>query len=304
MNLSQLYYFRRLAELEHYGQTAKELGISQSTLWHAITTLEDDLGTHLFVRSGRNIHLSNTGRLFKKYVDRSLAILDEGRLLVEKCAGQMSGTIHLGAVPSVHVDFLPQALLKYRELRGDLVDLHLEVGSTPELIRALEEGVYDIAITSDVKRDGFIFDKLLSLRLVVLVGEDHPLAHRSTLHAADLAPYRICTYNDGVPAGSEVNEFLRGCGLNPSTLNMNRDADNEFVLAGLVSISDMVGLSLDAPGLASYRNLQVIPLDEDNATNVHDLGLMRLADHAIRPAAQDFSDFLIEFSQGRTFFGE
>ena len=44
MNLSQLYYFRKLAELQHYTKSAKELFITQPTLSGSISSLEQELG--------------------------------------------------------------------------------------------------------------------------------------------------------------------------------------------------------------------------------------------------------------------
>ena len=40
MNLNQLYYFKTLAELEHYTKAAEKLNISQPTLSHSISAME------------------------------------------------------------------------------------------------------------------------------------------------------------------------------------------------------------------------------------------------------------------------
>ena len=42
MNLSQLYYFRKLAELQHYTKAAKELFITQPTLSGSISSLSHE----------------------------------------------------------------------------------------------------------------------------------------------------------------------------------------------------------------------------------------------------------------------
>ena len=44
MNLKQLYYFKRLAETEHYTEAASSLFITQPSLSHAISELEKELG--------------------------------------------------------------------------------------------------------------------------------------------------------------------------------------------------------------------------------------------------------------------
>lgn len=48
MNLNTLYYFKVLAQLQHYSQAAELLYISQPSLSHAISALEKDLGVPLF----------------------------------------------------------------------------------------------------------------------------------------------------------------------------------------------------------------------------------------------------------------
>ena len=41
MNLNQLYYFQKVAQLQHYHQAAKELNISQPSLSRSIANLEE-----------------------------------------------------------------------------------------------------------------------------------------------------------------------------------------------------------------------------------------------------------------------
>ena len=78
MNLSQLYYFRKLAELQHYTKAAKELFITQPTLSGSISSLEQELGVSLFQKAGRNVELTKYGAEFLKYVNASLEQLDKG----------------------------------------------------------------------------------------------------------------------------------------------------------------------------------------------------------------------------------
>ena len=72
MNLSQLKYFVTLARLEHYTKAAEELEISQPSLSYAMTMLEQELGTKLFQKKGRNIVLTKYGKFFLDYVEQSL----------------------------------------------------------------------------------------------------------------------------------------------------------------------------------------------------------------------------------------
>ena len=68
MNLSQLYYFRKLAQLQHYTKASKELYITQPSLSDSISALEKELGVSLFRKHGRNIKLTDHGEKFYKFV--------------------------------------------------------------------------------------------------------------------------------------------------------------------------------------------------------------------------------------------
>ena len=55
MNLQQLYYFRKLAEVQHYTEAAKALYITQPSLSDSIASLEHELSVSLFQKKGRGV---------------------------------------------------------------------------------------------------------------------------------------------------------------------------------------------------------------------------------------------------------
>lgn len=69
MELTQLIYFQKVAQLEHLTKAAQELYISQPSLSQTIARLEADVGVPLFVRKGNSIHLNDYGRAFLKRVN-------------------------------------------------------------------------------------------------------------------------------------------------------------------------------------------------------------------------------------------
>lgn len=69
MTLDQLYYSKKLAELQHYTKAATELFISQPSLSYSIDNLEKELGASLFHKKGRNIILTNQGKEFYNYIN-------------------------------------------------------------------------------------------------------------------------------------------------------------------------------------------------------------------------------------------
>ena len=78
MNLSQLNYFKKLAEVLHYTRAAQELFITQPTLSGAISSLEKELGAPLFERNGRSVLLTPYGEVFYEHVCLALPAIDDG----------------------------------------------------------------------------------------------------------------------------------------------------------------------------------------------------------------------------------
>ena len=69
MNLYQLRYFSLLAKTGHFRKTAEQLCITQPSLSHSISLLEQELGGTLFEKQGRRSVLTPKGSQFLKYVE-------------------------------------------------------------------------------------------------------------------------------------------------------------------------------------------------------------------------------------------
>ena len=92
MNLYHLRYFVTLAHLEHYTKAADVLAITQPSLSHAISSLEEELGVKLFEKNGRNVSLTKYGKTFLGDVEETLNRLDSsvnGLQLAEKEKGKL-----------------------------------------------------------------------------------------------------------------------------------------------------------------------------------------------------------------------
>jgi LysR family transcriptional regulator, hca operon transcriptional activator len=64
VELRQLRYFVAVAEELHFSRAAEHLHISPPSLTEQIKNLEEQLGTRLFVRTKRNVALTDAGESF------------------------------------------------------------------------------------------------------------------------------------------------------------------------------------------------------------------------------------------------
>ena len=64
MDINRIHYFFQAAELKNFTKAAENCNIAQTTISKYISVLEDELGTKLFAREGRNVSLTPEGELF------------------------------------------------------------------------------------------------------------------------------------------------------------------------------------------------------------------------------------------------
>lgn len=294
MNLSQLYYFRKLAELEHFTQAAQELYITQPALSNSMAHLEKELGIPLFERDGRAVKLTRYGKEFHRYACDALNSLEKGIALAHEHAGSPQGSIDIGTVYTIQGDYLPALLHAYRDQYGHNIRFNVFQGLSLPLIEDLENDRYEVVFSAYVPNKPHLsFVPVLSQQLVALVHRSHKLAWRDELSLDDLHDAAsIVTYPPETPIGSEVNDLLKAHGIKATDISCN----DEITLGSVVdSMPESVGISLKTIGLAPFRalitkRLKEVPVD------FHPVYLVYKTNAYKTRAVENFIEFVRAFS--------
>ena len=134
LNYHHLRYFWAVAHDGNLTRTAQRLNLSQSALSVQIKQLEDRLGHDLFERRGRQLHLTEAGRITLDHAD---AIFSTGAELVATLegAGRARQALRVGALATLSRNF-QLGFLKPILDRTD-VEVILRSGSPTELLEGL-----------------------------------------------------------------------------------------------------------------------------------------------------------------------
>lgn len=170
MNLEHLKYFLVLSQCEHYRQAAEQLCISQPGLSHAIASLEEDLGVPLFRKKGRNITLTQYGKMLQNDASKILAMIDKSRDSFSNILNG-GGTIHLSGITRLATFLLPHLVKNYKECVDTKGDFKLYTGNTQNVI----QGVKDDKSLQNLR--------LISLRIEWILGRRR--AMRSSCHVSN-----------------------------------------------------------------------------------------------------------------------
>lgn len=266
MNLPQLYYFKKLAEVQHYTRAAKELYITQPTLSNSISQLERELEIPLFERENRNVKLTRYGREFYTYITEALNALDKGIDIAHEHAGSLSGTIEIGTIYSIQGDYLPALMASYRAEYGENITTNVYQGLSLPLIEDLEHDRFEVAFAAYVPdKPNLTFVPMFTQQLVAIMSIHHPLASKAHLTFEDLEQVeRLYSYPPDTPIGSEVHNTIAEHGLT----TLPPYYSDEITLGSMVEAdSNAVGLSLNTIGLMPFKGkiarkrIEGIPLD-------------------------------------------
>lgn len=186
-----LRYFLEVVRSGSLTEASKRLNVAVSAVSRQIAGLENVLGTVLFERRPRGMVLSAAGELLAVHARKSA--LEAERVVGDILAlqGERRGTVRLACTEGFAVDFLPRAMVEFRERHPSIV-FQLQVVAPAEVTRRVGDGDVDIGITfSRVPVKGIKIEHRQPGPVVAVMHRRHPLAKQKQVTLAQLAAYPL-----------------------------------------------------------------------------------------------------------------
>jgi DNA-binding transcriptional LysR family regulator len=188
VTLTQLRYFVKAATYGSMTKAADELRIAQSAVSAAVSQLEHQIGTQLFIRQrARGLVLTTAGEEMLRDTRALLEHLGEVLDSASGQAGEIRGRIRIACFVTLTPFILPRLI---SELGAKHPDLEVEVVETQadDVRTVLRNGTAEVALTYDLGLGADIDTEVLHVaRPYVALARDHPLAGAEELDLAQLA---------------------------------------------------------------------------------------------------------------------
>lgn len=233
MNLFYLRYFVTLARVKHYTRAAEQLCITQPSLSHAISQLENELGVSLFEKSGRNTTLTRFGEEFLVCAEHTLSTLDAGVSSIRKSA-RGEGLIRLGFLRTLGVEFIPRLAAGFLKKNAEL-DIHFtfHTGVTQHLLEGLAARKYDLIFCSEpLEKENLTVIPIQKQDLVLITPKDHPLASRNDIDLEETLLYPHIFFDKSSGIRNVVDRMFSQIGRQPE---IAYETEEDQVIAGLVA---------------------------------------------------------------------
>ena len=237
MRLEVMRYFLDVADLQSITRVSKRYSIPQQSLSSMMVSLEYELGSSLFIRSGKGLVLTEEGKLFYQYCQSFFLEYAALKKSLNPEKGKESRKIAVSAQNNIAQTLLPNvisSLLKYQP------EIEIEI-KTQGMQKTIEDVLQEKAQIGFILRfekgdivypkvpEEIRFQPIFFSRPYFWVNQKSPLAQYKTLHMKMLEDYTIIREQN---SDNELFDFIfaKFFKMQPRLL----DVANAHIIAQLV----------------------------------------------------------------------
>jgi DNA-binding transcriptional LysR family regulator len=209
MELYPLKVFLTVATERSFSRAGEKLLRTQPAISIAIQRLESDLKEKLIDRSGRELLLTDAGRIVLEYARRFQNLELDMENALRELKDNYSGRLTIGANESTTL-YLIQHVEQYRRLFPN-VKVQVKRSESSKIPSQIVEGDLELGIISyDPADDHLLSQVIYTDRLALIVSPQHRLASLDEISIADLQSERFIVHNVLSPNREAVlREFQR-----------------------------------------------------------------------------------------------
>jgi DNA-binding transcriptional LysR family regulator len=246
MTLRQLEVFLAVARERSFSRAAKRIHSSQPTLSEHVSELERELGRKLFFRRGRDVTMTEAGRVFERYAAGAVSAVDGARQALADLEGLAHGSLLIGASTTPGLYVMPGIVAAFR-VRYPGVELKLQIANSEIIEGRVKERELDLGIVGGhaVGPGEECLAAGMLDELVLVVPPGHAWAKRREIPPGALADQPLLMREKGSATRRVTERALQQAGIRfQTTMELDHtEAIKQGVMAGLgVSFVSVYGV--------------------------------------------------------------
>ena len=195
MDFRQLRNFVAVADHRSFSRAAAWLNLSQPALSVSIKNLEREIEADLFIRTRKDVELTELGAQFLVYARSALGEMDKARALIGGQNASRVRTVRVG-LNSILAQAVTEQVLSNFSKEHQNVRLEIEVTTAQQshTIDKIRSGQWDFGVVlghipANLPKD-LVAETCMRLTSAAHVRKSHPLAGKRSITLADLADYK------------------------------------------------------------------------------------------------------------------
>lgn len=288
MEMKQLLFFRRTAELEHMTRAAEQLMVAQPFLSKTIAALEDELGVPLFDHVGRQIRLNDYGRAFYARVQRIFLELEDAQKELDDLSLRKEQEVSIVTNASL---YMPGLLSHFRSFLPD-AQFHQRSARRFRIIKMLSSGEADFAICSPPLTEDPELETITLIHEIcpVIYPPGHWLEGRRQVDLKELKDESFISALPGYAIRDLAEGFFQSAEIHPKIIVESSDTSSipNYIRNGFgVAFSPLSALLQNT--LLQDRHIRYIEVEVPPCIGV--VGLTWKKDRYLTRVGKQFRDF-------------
>jgi DNA-binding transcriptional LysR family regulator len=229
LKISQLRALVAVADHHNFSEAALEMGVSQSSVSHAIATLEEDLGVVVLNRGRHGAVPTPVGETIINHARHVLQSLDDMVTAANHAKGIQRGHVRVATFRSLATHLLPLAIAQLQHQFPDLTIQIVECSGMGEVEQQLRQGQSEVAVATLPETEGFESWELWPDQYVALVpSQTFPDAIRLTWQQLASRPILISAYQD---CSRWIDNYVKQA---EASLNISHRMRSDSTIVGMV----------------------------------------------------------------------
>lgn len=249
MTIRDLEIFIEVVRAKNMSNAAKNLKISQPTVSHAISQIENEYNVKLFDRISKKLYITDVGlRLY----DFALNILEQFEdTVIFLQSSSTAHNINLGVSSNFSSQFLLEIINDYEKKKED-VSLRVYVDSREKIIEKLNSGIINLAIIDgdagieDNSAESFFEDEIF-----IISSKDSDIKDKEVLDAEDLRNKKFVLGDIDDNSKKMLLNFLRERGI---PIDLKFICQNKDMVLNIVKNSDALSIGASS----SFKDEDVV----------------------------------------------
>lgn len=238
MDLHKLAIYCKVIELKSFTRAAAAMFLSQPTISEHIRALEQEAGQQLINRLGREIRVTEAGKILYSHARKMLLLQQEAMAAMGNYTGKLSGRLAIGAgtIPGAYI--LPQKIGAFKKSHPDIT-ITLRIAGSRNIASEILSGELEMGILGALWREsGLIWQKIFSDELILVVAADHPWAAKPCVSLEQLSSEAFVLRDHLSGTRRAMLQLLEQHGLHASQLKVvaemgTTEAVRQSVKAGI-----------------------------------------------------------------------
>jgi Transcriptional regulator len=291
MTLLSYQVFLAVVEQQSFQKAAQALKLTPSAISHAVSSMESELGSLLFVRSRQGVYLTSYGKALFPYIKNVLNSDEYLQQAIAQFNGMQKGLVRIGTFNSACVEWMP-SLLKGFEQEYPEVRLDIYQGTYHDVYQWLKDGVVDLGFLSASSLGDLAGTPVYEDRIVCVTPKDFQPKNPGYVTVEELKGQRFIIQREGCDA--DVNHFMEKYHLSGQGGSCIVDDMSAIALVmggyGVCLVPELVIRNIPFP-------VDVYPLDVEEKRTIM---LATVHPEVSAPAVRRMYDYIIDRFQNET----